>query len=225
MTVSRVTSGAAGLGGNPSGRQPCGMNQIRSLSTHRGASQASRNRSRHTCRLAHSGFQLFKRLGQAVDRLFLLGLKRAEHPVPDDQRAGVVLVQILGIARVVHAMMRRRVEHPFQRAQLADQAGVDPELVERVEARHRGEPGRRKAHQRQRQVEDPGEEPLERPLPQRHREVVILARMVHHVPGPGGVVFVGDPVEPVVRAIDPEEQHDRRQPLAAGRVARGRRPG
>ena len=58
----RVTSGAMGLAGNPSGRQPCGMNQIRSLSTHRGASQASRHRSRHTCRLAHSGFQLFKGL-------------------------------------------------------------------------------------------------------------------------------------------------------------------
>ena len=73
--------------------------------------------------------------------------------------------------------------------------------------------------QRQRQVEDPGEEPLERPLPQRHREVVILARMVHHVAGPGGVEFVGDAVEPVIGTVDPEEQHDRRHPLAAGRVA------
>ena len=62
---------------------------------------------------------------------------------------------------------------------------MDPELVEQVEAQDRGEPGRWKTQQGQWEVEDPGEEPLERSLPKRHGEVVTLAGMVYHVPGPG----------------------------------------
>ena len=38
------------------------------------------------------------------------------------------------VGRVVHAVVRRRVEHPFERAEL-DTGGVDVELVEQVEVR------------------------------------------------------------------------------------------
>jgi hypothetical protein len=46
----------------------------------------------------------------------LLG-KRAEQPVEYDQHAAVIPVEIFGVRGVVDAVTRRRVQHPFERAE------------------------------------------------------------------------------------------------------------
>ena len=62
------------------------------------------------------------RMHETVCELFvsLLRLERAEHAVPDDEHAGVVLVNAVRIAAVVNAMVARRVEHVLKRADSVD---------------------------------------------------------------------------------------------------------
>jgi hypothetical protein len=43
-----------------------------------------------------------------------LGLEGPEEPIPHDQDAAVVAVEVLDIAPVVHPVVRRRVEHPLE---------------------------------------------------------------------------------------------------------------
>ncbi len=117
----------------------------------------------------------------------------------------------------MHAVVRRRVEHPFQRPQLADCLGVNPKLIQQVERRHGDIPGGRKADHGQRQIEHPGETTFEGALPQRHGEVVFLALMVHDVRRPGRGVFVGDAVEPVKAEVHAQHQHERGEPLGRRR--------
>src|SRR5271166_2330707 len=57
------------------------------------------------------GVDLF---GQPVMRAEHLALEAAEYPVPDDEDAAVVLVQVHLVHPMVHAMMRRRVENELQ---------------------------------------------------------------------------------------------------------------
>ena len=68
----------------------------------------------------------------AARQVVALGDEGAEQAVEHDQHAAVVAVEILGVDGMVHAMMRRRVEHIFQPAELRDPLGVQPELVEQV---------------------------------------------------------------------------------------------
>ena len=74
-------------------------------------------------------------LGEAVDDRLVLALERAEQAVPDDEDAAVVAVEVLAVAAVVHPVVRRRVEHLLAGAERADRVGVDPVLVEQVDAR------------------------------------------------------------------------------------------
>ena len=107
---------------------------------------------------------------------FELRLEGAKHPIPDDQRAGVVAILILRIHAVMHTMMRRRVEPRFEPAwQAIDLAGVDPELVHEVERIAGGKHLPRQSDHGQRNEEDPAENSVQRALAQCHREVVLLA--------------------------------------------------
>ena len=159
-----------------------------------------------------------ERRGDAVDGLFLLGDIGAEQAVPHDQDPAVVAVDVFRVAAVVHAVVRRRVEDPFQRAEPADRARVDPELVERVDGRHGQEHQRREADDGQRQVEDPAESALEGALPQGHREVVLLALVMHDVRGPERVDLVALAVEPVVKQVHAQQARHPCPHRAAGNV-------
>jgi len=77
----------------------------------------------------------------------------AEQLVPDDQHPGVVTVDVLGVAGVMHAMVRWRVEHVFQPAQFADSLGVDKKLECEIDCHHRDDMGWCKTNPRQRQPE------------------------------------------------------------------------
>lgn len=72
--------------------------------------------------------------GQSVDGPLLFGLERAEHPVPDNEDARVVAVEILGIGPVVNSMVRWRVEDELDRCgKLPYSLGVDEELIDETE--------------------------------------------------------------------------------------------
>ena len=53
----------------------------------------------------------------------------AEQAVPDHQHPAEILVDVLGIAGVMDAVGRRRVDDPFQPSDPLDQFGVDEELI------------------------------------------------------------------------------------------------
>ena len=94
-------------------------------------------------------------LREAVAHATDLLLEGPEQPVPDDEDAAVVLVEVLAVRSVVHAMVRGRVEDEFDRlGQAVDRFGVDPELVEQVELSGAVDLLGRKTEQRQRR-EDP----------------------------------------------------------------------
>src|SRR6185295_14625421 len=70
-------------------------------------------------------------LRQPVLRPYRLALEGAEHPVPDDQDAAVVAVEVDVVGAVVHAVVRGRVEDVLdRRRQPPNPLGVDPELVD-----------------------------------------------------------------------------------------------
>ena len=156
----------------------------------------------------------------------------AEQPVPDDEDAAVVLVQVAVVHRVVHAVVAGAAEPAVEPAQAADLLRVHPVLVQQVDQRHDAEHQRREAQQRHRQVEQPAEDPAGAGLAQRGRQVVVLALVVHRVRGPQHAHAVAGAVMPVVaevvqqQARDPDpglvgRQPPRRQPLEGGDVDAG----
>lgn len=73
-------------------------------------------------------------LGQPVADPLAFGFEGAEQPVPDDQDAAVVLVQVLRIGSVVYPVVRRGVHHELDWCpELPDPLGVDEELVEQAD--------------------------------------------------------------------------------------------
>ena len=72
---------------------------------------------------------------EAIDHLdvSLLLLEGAEHPVPDDEHPGIILVQAVSVGSVMHLVVAGGVEDVVQGAQAGHQLSVDPELVEQVQ--------------------------------------------------------------------------------------------
>ena len=62
-----------------------------------------------------------------------LGLEGAKQPVPDDEEAGVVLVQAVPVGPVVDPVVAGRVEHELQGPEVGHQLRVYPELVEQIQ--------------------------------------------------------------------------------------------
>ena len=95
-------------------------------------------------------------LDQAIDGRIIgaLGLERAEQPVPDDQRAGIIRIEIARVGAVVHAMVRRRVEDRFiPTRHPVDRFGVQEELVRRIQHPAERDHDRIEANQHQRDLE------------------------------------------------------------------------
>ena len=135
----------------------------------------------------------------------------------------VVLVEVLGVRAVVDAMMGRRVEHRLEPPwQPVDELGVDPVLVDEVEAARDHHHPRRHAEQRERRVEEERSERRPR-LAQRRREVVVPARVMVHVARPEEPVLVLHAVVPVVGEV-PADHRDRPAERAAPEVEDAMRP-
>jgi hypothetical protein len=124
-----------------------------------------------------------------------------KRPIPDQEHAAVVAVEVDVVDGVVDAVVARRAEPAVERAEAADLLGVDPELVEQVDQRDDREDERRKAGDRHRQVEDPADQPAARGLAQRGRQVVVLALVMDDVRGPEQRDAVAGAVVPVVEEV------------------------
>lgn len=53
--------------------------------------------------------------GKAIERPFFFCFESTEEPVPDDQDAGMILIEVFQVAAMVHAVMRRCIEKKFNR--------------------------------------------------------------------------------------------------------------
>jgi len=83
--------------------------------------------------------------------------ERPKQAVPYHEYSGVVAIEVLRIGRVVHPMMRRRIEQIFEpRRHPPHRFGVDPELIEQVESLLRQNHRRREAEEGQRDPRCPG---------------------------------------------------------------------
>ena len=82
-------------------------------------------------------------LGQAEAGLIIgvFRLERVEKSIPDDKYASRIAVNIFGIASVMHAVVRRRVEYEFEGAYRTDQFGMNPELVKKTDRTNRHDHG------------------------------------------------------------------------------------
>ena len=82
-------------------------------------------------------------LGQAEAGLIIgvFGLERAEKSIPDDKYPSVVAVDVFGIASVMNAVVRRRVEYEFEGANRMDQLRMNPELVKKTDRTNRHDHG------------------------------------------------------------------------------------
>ena len=129
--------------------------QIVQLVTHRRSPQVPRDADpfmEHTPKQVEGA----KVLHNAVTAFLAgeLGREAAKYFVPDYKNPRVVAVEVARIGRVVDAVVLRRVHHRFEPARAAvDHFGVNPELVDEVEARAEQDHRRRKADQEQRQTE------------------------------------------------------------------------
>ncbi len=104
-----------------------------------------------------------KRLHQAIAarQIVAFGNEGPEDAVPNDEHPTIIVVEVFGIGRVVHAMMRGRVQDIFEPAKLRNPFRVQPELVEQVERAGDGHRARLETEPDERHVEDrsPGQPP------------------------------------------------------------------
>ena len=150
---------------------------------------------------------------QTIARYILLQLlnKGVEQTVPDDQRADIIGVQITRIGGVVDPVVRGRVHHRLKPTQhFADHFGVDPELIEQIDAANKNDQCRMEAdqHQRNAQHKHAGEH-AGSALPKRSGQIVVLAGVMDDMLGPNLAVAVGDAViEIIARVINDEAGED-----------------
>ena len=97
-----------------------------------------------------------KRLQQTIAARQVVALddEGAEDAVENDEHPAIVVVEIFGIGRVVHAMMRRRVQDIFEPTKFWNPFRVQPELIEQVERAGDDDWGRLEAKPDERHIED-----------------------------------------------------------------------
>ncbi len=144
-------------------------------------------------------------LDDAITRpvIIALRLERPEHAVPDDEHAGIILVEIARVGRMVDAVMRRRVHHRLKPARHApDHLGMDPELIDEVQPRDEEDHRGRKSDHEQRQTEDEAQAEEAGPgLPQCGRQIIMLAAVVDDMARPEPAYAVGRAVEDIISEI------------------------
>ena len=103
-----------------------------------------------------------ERFDDAIVR-FVVGLLRnegAKQLVPDDEHAGIVGIQVARVGRMMDAVMARRIEHGFEPlGAFVDRLGMDPELIDQVDAARDADKGRVEPEQNQAPTnhDEPGE--------------------------------------------------------------------
>lgn len=138
------------------------------------------------------------------------GLEGAEQAIPDDEHPGIVAIEVARVGGVVDAVVRGRVHHRLEPARHPpDYLGVNPELVDEVQAgdeeHHRG----RKADQEQGQAEEEGEAEEAGPrLSQRGGEVIMLGAVVDDMARPEPADAMRGAVEGVIGQIVDDEGDD-----------------
>ena len=130
-----------------------------------------------------------------------LFLKGAKQPVPEDEQAAIVAVEVAVVLGVMHPVVGRRNEDPFVPAELWYMLGMHPELVDQVQGAHGDHHFRRNAQQKHGNKENPAEQEPGAGLAQGGAEVVVLALMVRHVRGPENGALVAQPVQPVIAEV------------------------
>ena len=97
-----------------------------------------------------------KRLHEAVAarQIVALGNEGAEDAVENDEHPAVIVVDIFGIGRVMHAMMRGRVQYIFEPAKPWNPIRVQPELIEQVQRAGDGHCARLETEPHERHIED-----------------------------------------------------------------------
>ena len=182
-------------------RRPCYATRVRS--TGRGRCRSIRGRPQDVERAELADDSIARPVVVA------LALVSAEHPVPDDEDAGIIAVEIARIDGMMDAMVRWRVHHRLEPGRHPpDHLGMDPELVDEIDPGAEKHHRRRESDQEQGQAEKKGGTEEAGPgLPQRRRQIIMLARMVDDVAGP-------EPAHPVRGAVED---------IKANRRARNRR--
>lgn len=149
--------------------------------------------------------------GEAVGRRLGRHFVRvgSEQPIEDDRDAAEVSVEVRGVRRVVHAVMRGRVEDPFERPEFWDEFGMQEKLKREVDAQCREdglgrktEPDERKKKSRLAGDEAGDAEPHGR------RRVEIPPRVMDGVRGPKQAHAVTRAMHPVVCELRRDERRD-----------------
>lgn len=143
--------------------------------------------------------------------------KRPEHPVPDDENAGIVAVQIAGISGVVDAVVRGCVHHRFKPAgHPVNRFGMDPVLIDQIQPGEKKDQCRRKPQKEQRHPEEKAEREKAGPcLTQRGGQVIVLAAVMNDMRCPEPADAVRGAVEPVIGQII-QNKCNRHQPQRLG---------
>ncbi len=168
-------------------------------------------------------------LGEPVPDRLGLGGEAAEHPVPDDEDAAVVPIEVGLVRPVVDAMVGRSVEQELDRTrQRTDPLGVDRELVQQPDAlQHEDHPHRQSEQSRwhpSHSAQDirhrmhPGQ-------PDRGGQIEVLAGVVHAVRGPQQPDPMVGAMRPVVAEIGHHQAEHPDPPRVRGQVQRGARGG
>ena len=94
----------------------------------------------------------------------------------------MIAIEVTQVGCMMDAMMRRRVEKRFHRAERAEQFGMNPELVKQADSLHGHHHDGREANQRQPEPENEAEGNASGPsLAESCAQVVALRRVMDHV--------------------------------------------
>src|SRR5690606_22991891 len=148
-----------------------------------------------------------KRSRYAISRLFFFLLESAKHTIPDYERTCVVFINVLWVTPMMDTMMRWRIKDKLEPSrQLSDCFRVNPKLVKGIKGGDQCEVEGAKTEECDGQAECKGPDYLERTLPKRNTQIVLLTLMVNNVAAPKQVDFMAHSVRPIVGVIHQEHK-------------------
>src|SRR5215831_4472275 len=134
--------------------------------------------------------------------------------IPNRQHAAVILIEVFGVAGVVYAMRRRRVDYPLQPADVRHELGVHEELVAQAERYHAVHPDRVISDPDDRQIEQKYAGQDRRPGEAKSgRRLHLVARVMNAVRGPEKTNAVRTAMLDIEAEVDEQEQNDQADPI------------
>jgi len=153
-----------------------------------------------------------------------LSLIRAQQPIPQDENAAKISVDIRIVDRMVYTMIHWRHKNLLRPAQCLDKSGMHPELIDQIQRPYGHDHFRRKTGKQHGQVEYRTDQETIKRLTQRRRQIVFFALMVHHVNAPQHVDRMLAAVTPVVTKIIDHKRCDPQPGRHAQFAVRQQRP-